>query len=89
MKILKLFRAVEDTDFPKQNHFIRRLKGVARDMRASSAWKRTIGDVILDDKPDLGFAHSLTYFIQKYAIIDFLNGLDIELTPCNLGQIKK
>lgn len=86
--IVKLYNALKATEFAKQNHFLRRIKGVARDVRGESTVDRVMADIVLEDKKDMLIARQLQYLVQRNPTLSFLNHLNYGLALCKLSEDK-
>src|SRR5262249_1709155 len=62
-RLLKLYRGLTATEFKAQNHFLRRIYGIARDIRVEQTISRSVGDQILNDKDDLAFVRRINWLV--------------------------
>jgi hypothetical protein len=86
--IFKIFRAMNATEHSRKDHFLRRIKGIGRDIRIESISARLVGDEILDDTKDLQVAARLRSLINANPILTKAINLDYELASCGLNNNK-
>jgi hypothetical protein len=86
--IFKLYKAMLATDEPRIAHFLKRVKGVGRDIRPESMGSRVLGDEILNDPKDYAIAQRLNLIIEANPILSFAINLDSDLSTCGLNLNK-
>jgi hypothetical protein len=84
MSLLKFYKALKATTIEKQMHFLRRFKGIARDMRNDTILSRSIADIILGDDQDLATAKRLGVFLTSQPLIASLTRIEGELPSCGV-----
>jgi len=82
MALFKFYKAVKNTSYEKQNHFIRRFKGIARDMRSETILSRSIAAIILGDEQDLALSKRLGNFLTTNSLISAVTRIEGELASC-------
>lgn len=84
----RLASSIEATNFPRQNHFRRRLKGMGRDIRVDGTHGRYVGAVMWADQGDIPFATRLASFVNIFPLVDFTTRLDHGLASCLIPVVK-
>jgi hypothetical protein len=82
MALFKFYKALKNTPYEKQSHFIRRFKGIARDMRAETILSRSIAAIILGDEKDMALARRLGSFLVSNSLISAVTRIEGELATC-------
>lgn len=84
MGLLKFYKALKGTLYTKQMHFLRRFKGIARDMRADTILSRSIADIIMGDDQDLVMAKRLGTFLTSNSLISAITRIENEIPSCQI-----
>ncbi len=84
MALFKFYKALKNTPCEKQSHFIRRFKGIARDMRGETILSRSIAAIILGDEKDQAFARRLGSFLVSNSLISAVTRIEGELATCQV-----
>jgi len=82
--LFKFYKALKNTPYEKQNHFIRRFKGIARDMRSETILSRSIAGIILGDEKDLALAKRLGNFLNLNPLISAVTRIEGVLATCQV-----
>ncbi|MBK9293963.1 MAG: hypothetical protein IPM57_05885 [Oligoflexia bacterium] len=76
------YLSLEVTDHPRKSHFLRRLKGIIKDMRENMVMHRLIGSKIIQDEEDYNKALAIAYFINRYPFVSAFLRFDFTLNNC-------
>jgi hypothetical protein len=87
-ELYKFYRTLKASPTPKQDHFLRRFKGIARDMRAETILSRSIADIVLEDQDDKVLAYRLGTFLRNNALISAITRIEGEVPACQLAPAK-
>ncbi|MDZ4676623.1 MAG: hypothetical protein SGI74_03855 [Oligoflexia bacterium] len=80
----KFFHAIQATPYDRQVKFLKRYRGIGRDLRSENIVGRIFGDLVLGDEKDMVLAEHIQSFLQAYPILNLTLGLEFELATCGL-----
>jgi len=84
--LFKFYKALKNTTIEKQNHFLRRFRGIARDMRSETILSRSIGAIILGDEKDRALAKRFGNFLTTNSLITALTRIEGEIATCEVPE---
>lgn len=84
-----LYWSLGVTEHPKKNHFMRRIKGIVKDMRENLVMHRFVGSKLIQDEDDYKKAGSIAYFINRYPMISAFLRFDFTLNDCGYNPKKE
>jgi hypothetical protein len=80
----KFFHTIQSTQSDKQIKFLKRFRGIGRDLRPENIVSRVFGDLVVGDEKDTILAEHIESFVQSYPILNLAMGLEFELANCGL-----
>lgn len=85
--LVKLDWSIRGTDSKYRNRYLKRLRGIAKDMRKDSVYHRQIGSMILRDYNDVRFMNRVRWLLSSRPVLAVVNGLNLSLPSCKLPSV--
>lgn len=82
--VYDLYASMTITEHPRKNHFLRRLKGIIKDMRFESLIARSRGNHVIDDKEDAAKLTVVSKFMNRHPFVSVLLYFEPQLSSCGL-----
>lgn len=84
VKVLDLYKNLMISQSPLRDKYVRRIRGLAKDIRGENITARMIGSEIVGDGKDLAFVQRLLAVVKSDLQMALVTRLDYELAKCNL-----
>ncbi len=84
--VYDLYSSMNITNTPQKDHFMKRLRGIIKDMRVESLLSRNRGDMTIGDEKDLAKVKMISKFMNRYPFVSVLLYFEPSLSGCDLDS---